>query len=848
MTGTTSPSRASFTICAWNYFGYAKTLQQSLRQSNPELPFFIFIADRDSPEIPSEQRENVININPGIVSNLDFMAFRYSIMEFNTSVKPHCIEYLFDRLGYELVAYIDPDIFVLGSLDGIFQDLELNADCVLTPHITKPLSDGRLPDDLAIGRAGVYNLGFGAFANRPEAREFLSWWHKWLDTDCVVDLVRGIFVDQRFCDFAPSFIGRTKIERDPGYNLAYWNLPHRRVERQNGMLFANGSPVKFVHFSGVNKDRPLDFSKHQNRYTAETIGELRPLFDFYVERLRVSDVCGDLHFSTIEYGFLRTQNGQFITPLLRSFVTCTSNELESKGLSPFDLTPAYCASPADECAPEHAESVSRLLQHVHARRGDLQEVFDIGSANGRRGLIDWAIGNFSNEYEMAVDWVVPAVIRAQHAEEQRAQEASQNHLVAEIVPAFVPEAAVATDSAQDKVSIGARLQRSLHRLLPARDDAPQPAVIERDAPTSVRRLPGLAIYGFLNSETGVGQAGRALAGAFATTGKPLSTHSFRPPQFKNSVQFATDDGLANHMQHALLAINADNVINLSNYMDPSEVASNSTIGLFYWELPVFPGAWARAADRVDEIWVSSQFVAESLRTTTSKSIRIVPLPVPINDLGIGEARTALELPHDRLIYLVTFDFNSFPQRKNPMAVLRAFVDAFPRASASAPLLIVKCHGMHNRSHFEKEIRQFAALHSHIQIIDRIFSTTEILQLQAATDVFVSLHRSEGFGLNLAEAMAAGKLAVGTAFSGNMDFMDSSNSLLVDYKMKALSEGDYVFWNGQWWADPIHDHAVAALEQAEDSSLRSRLGAAARVQVADLLSVSRVGAVMSTHLN
>jgi glycosyltransferase involved in cell wall biosynthesis len=357
---------------------------------------------------------------------------------------------------------------------------------------------------------------------------------------------------------------------------------------------------------------------------------------------------------------------------------------------------------------------------------------------------------------------------------------------------------------------------------------------------------GLAIYGFFHAETGVGQAGRALARAFGATGLPMSCHAVAAPDcFRNNVAFPVSASMSNERGASLLVMNAEPVAALDHFFDRRLLARNRKIGMFFWELPVFPGVWARACDEVDEIWVSTSFVRDSLMSATDRPVRVLPLPVPLNDLDPGAARKALGLPPDRLICLVTFDFNSFPERKNPLGAVRAFADAFPAKTDSSPLLVVKCHGAGNRAVYEPQLRAAVSRNPNMTLIDRVMSAQDIRQLQAASDIYLSLHRSEGFGLNLAECMAAGKLTIATRFSGNLDFMDDSNSLLLDYDMRPVREGEYIAWQGQWWAAPRHDDAVSALRLAAGSSgLRGRLGAAARAHVGAELSDARIGARMA----
>ena len=366
---------------------------------------------------------------------------------------------------------------------------------------------------------------------------------------------------------------------------------------------------------------------------------------------------------------------------------------------------------------------------------------------------------------------------------------------------------------------------------------------------ALTKAKGLAIYGFFRSEAGVGQAVRAYAGAFRTSSLPLSSHELSLKHCENSVDFSASKNLENELNTALLALNADQMQKIECWMDPKFVKRNYRINLLFWELPVFPAMWANALCNVDEIWVASEFIAQSLGSATTLPVRILPIPVPLNDLDQYSSRAKLNLPQDRLIYLINFDFNSYPERKNPMASIEAFCDAFPVNTSSSPLLIIKCHGVFNRERYEGLLRRAANENKNIKLIDRVFSYDDMRSLQAAIDVYVSLHRSEGYGLNLAECMAAGKVVIGTNFSGNLTFMDQHNSMLIDFQMKKLQKDGYIGWHGQWWADPSHDHAVAVLREiGEAASLRDRLGKQAYLSVKDKLSYERVGLQMSEYIH
>ncbi len=254
-------------------------------------------------------------------------------------------------------------------------------------------------------------------------------------------------------------------------------------------------------------------------------------------------------------------------------------------------------------------------------------------------------------------------------------------------------------------------------------------------------------------------------------------------------------------------------------LHPGYLASHFTaprlyrIGYWAWELPVVPPSWVPALEFVNEVWTPSSFVADAFREATKKPVRVVPHAIPPNDIDRRTAREKLQLPVDAYIFLSIFDTNSYPVRKNPEGAIAAFEDAFPDSGPSTPLLVVKIHGKANRTPLFNALIERLKQKRSIRIIDQTLSEEDMRNLQAACDCFVSLHRSEGFGLNVAECMAAGRLVITTDFSGNRDFATAENSLPIPFGVRLVQPEDYLHGRGQWWAEPDHEAAVEAMRWA-----------------------------------
>jgi glycosyltransferase involved in cell wall biosynthesis len=383
---------------------------------------------------------------------------------------------------------------------------------------------------------------------------------------------------------------------------------------------------------------------------------------------------------------------------------------------------------------------------------------------------------------------------------------------------------------------GARAARSelfrlgLSRLLPADDDM------------GLSLIQGIALYGQFRAETGLGQAARSAATALATTGYPVSRHSISAPHlFDEKVGFDCVDDPHSPHDTALMYLNADTMMHLGAHIPLAAIAGRRRIGFWHWELPVFPAAWAASIEMVHEIFAPSQFVAASIATATRKPIRIVPHCIVVPDIRKDEARRRLGLSPGDYLFLHIFDTNSYLARKNPAGVIKAFLDAFPARGDSTPRLVLKYHGRTRRGPELDAILAQCVHDDRIVLIDQVYSAEQMTLLQAACDAFVSLHRSEGYGLNIAESMALGKIAIATGFSGNLDFMTPDNSILVPYNMRRLAKGDYLQGDGQWWAEPDHSAAVEALRTAAyQPMLAERLGKRARLDILQNNCHTRVG--------
>jgi GT2 family glycosyltransferase/glycosyltransferase involved in cell wall biosynthesis len=268
------------------------------------------------------------------------------------------------------------------------------------------------------------------------------------------------------------------------------------------------------------------------------------------------------------------------------------------------------------------------------------------------------------------------------------------------------------------------------------------------------------------------------------------------------------------------------------------------IGYWYWETDSIPESWLEQAGQLDELWAATHYVADAMRQR-------FPQPVfhmmPGVELPAFEERprAAFGLDGDRFTFLFVFHMMSIMERKNPLALIKAYRQAFGDDERTALVLKTSFGDKHPALMAELER---AADGSGITIIDKIYSQDDTLALMQACDCYASLHRSEGFGLTMAEAMLLGKPVIATGYSGNVDFMDHDNSLLVDYRLITLQQDYPPYVAGSRWAEPSIDHAAQLMRRVfDDPASALALGAKARADLEERMSLAAAGRRMADRL-
>lgn len=332
----------AFTICAKNYLAQALTLRESFMLHNPGLAFNIFLADKMD---GVEDVTGIIGLDESWIPDWVNMAYKYDVIEFNTSIKPFCFGKLFDE-GYEKVIYLDPDIYVTRPLDYIYDALNEHS-VVLTPHYCdiEEHFDGAVSEE-TFNKVGIYNLGFCALKNDSAGQEIVIWWQNRLQAKCYSQRSEGLFVDQKWMDYIPAFFPKaTCISTHHGMNVAIWNLHERELfidesgkymirRKKTGDVF----PLLFFHFSGFDPFDNTTINRRHPQFNVTTYPSFKPIIEEYRQKIYAN---GYDRFKGMTYGFNHYDNNSVITPLHRRMYRMYLEE-NQVNFNPFEVnTPFY---------------------------------------------------------------------------------------------------------------------------------------------------------------------------------------------------------------------------------------------------------------------------------------------------------------------------------------------------------------------------------------------------------------------------------------------------------------------------------------------------------------------------
>jgi glycosyltransferase involved in cell wall biosynthesis/SAM-dependent methyltransferase len=773
------------TIIAKNYLAHARVLAESFGRHHPDGRCFVLVIDETEGYVEPEQEPfELVGPHELGLGAWDEMRGAYDVMELSTAVKPWLLRYMLrEHDDGSGIAYMDPDIQVASRMVELEETLREHA-IVLTPHVLQGMPrDGRKPSETDILMAGVYNLGFIGLSARDDAELVLDWWSERLLRDCHVAPERGLFVDQRWVDFVPGLVSDLAILRDPAYNVAYWNLPERTLGRDGERGYhVDGAPLRFFHFSGYSPDRRTLLSKHQDRVQLTEDDVLQDLCDAYGDALLAA-------------GFEQVRRLPYEHDVLPSGVRLTKQmrALYRAGVEVGEC-PESLFAPAGERRflawlnepAEQAPGISRFLHALWLSRPDLQRVYPRVPDGDVGGYVGWCVEHGRVE---------------------------------------VPIADV---------------------LLPAQDLRRGTEASGRPALTRVERPYGVNVAGYLRSELGIGEVARQLVRGLDAAGVPALPAGLVAQESRQGHAYVAEGLDHNPFAVNLVCVNADGLPAFAQQAGRDFFEGRYTIGVWWWETSEFPSRFMDAFEHVDEVWVGSRFVAETLEAL-SPPVPITHVPIPVSFPEPPPLQPGEHGWPDAFTFLYSWDYCSVFARKNPLAAVEAYRAAFDERDGAA--LVLKCINTGFDPVGHRKVEQAIAERADVVLIDDYLDPGEKDRLMRSCDCYVSPHRSEGLGLTVAEAMFHGRPVIATGYSGTTDFMTPENSYAVPYRLVPIGHGADPYPPDGTWAEP--DVAEVArlmrrvFEQPEEAARR---GAQAAHDMRTRFSAEAAGTVMRSRLD
>ena len=326
---------------------------------------------------------------------------------------------------------------------------------------------------------------------------------------------------------------------------------------------------------------------------------------------------------------------------------------------------------------------------------------------------------------------------------------------------------------------------------------------------------GVCVFGYLKTQNGVGQAGRLILEALNSVDYPVTEFDIgNPNEIPNIKKLAAAEPGFNKV---ILSVDAHSIRSITTAIGKKFLRGKYVIAQWFWELEEVPDYYQEAFEVIDELWVPTEYMRSAFLAVAPPKVNIrhMPLPLvgPTKSATVG--RTHFGIGQD-FMFLFIFDFLSVMKRKNPIGLVEAFSAAF--TENEGPILVIKAINGDKRITEMAQLRSACHNRKDIMILEQEFAKSDMNSLVTLCDSYVSMHRAEGLGLTLAEAMTAGKPVIATNYSGNLDFMNTENSILVPWRRTEVGPGAEGYSSTATWAEPDLTACASAMRELWENPL------------------------------
>lgn len=823
-----------------------RVLAESLRRHQPDWPHEILYIGRERQANIEAEQLRLRSVADELDLDIERLIASHDEQDLIALLLPRVLRSCSSR-GKGPLLHMPPTAWVLGDLAPV-QSALATRSVLLVPRMTADIpNDGLGPAREQMERVGRISDTIVGVDGTAAADGFLTWWSGHIEQTL------GSFDGRRagarpedrpwlarLLELAPARFA-TAVLDDPGCNLSLWNLHlHSLQPTPAGTLVDGHWPLRWLDLPGFRPDRPHQLSAQASRVRISRSPALRELCLTYAGELQRAGWSAVDRRQDIGRRLADGLVYDDALDALRARAEALGERYENLFAADGEDARAFTHWLEGPAPAGAGHGVNRYVYYRVAReRPDVMRAYpDLDGPDGA-DYVEWCWVFGREEVSILERFMPPepganAVPSLMAGGERSSQQAGGRAPAREANGSASAENAAAetTESASPFAASEPERRRGVAR------NGAQPAV---------------RVTGYLSHTLGLGAAGRGYAQALEAAGVAVSTasvplhHLELPVELqegygRHGFEDVPHDGL--HHGYEIVAVNADELPGFVARLG-EHYFQGPRIGIWGWETDAIPTRWQRAFALVQEIWVYSRFMAENIGAVAP--VPTIALPPPVQAPAEPATPLRLDLPgEDGFLFLFVFDYLSTIQRKNPVGLIEAFKRAF--APGEGPRLLLKTINGPLRPLAEEEVLWAAHGRPDVHVIDRSLSGAELNGLMAGCDCYVSLHRSEGFGLTMAEAMAIGKPVIGTGYSGNLDFMNAANSYLVDYELARVGPDCEIYPPEGTWAQPSIEHATELMRQVvERPQEAAAIGVRAREDIARELSPRATGKAMRDRL-